>query len=238
MPPKKHNFSDKINKITVKESNISQFNNILSNSNSKNLAKLTKTINKNEEDDDDGVDDEESENDSYNGGESDVEETVKNSDEEDEDNLDDDNLEEKEDDKNMKDKDDIQDENDLDDYIQDDIVDDDKSVDEDKISGSLDIADCLLDEDIVVDEIGEPTMVDPDKRVSRPVLTKYERVRLLSARTKQLALGAPPFVKNVSNKSQLEIAEIELHFNMIPFKIKRPMPNNTYEIWKLSELQQ
>ena len=30
---------------------------------------------------------------------------------------------------------------------------------------------------------------------------------------------------------------VELENNMIPFKIKRPLPNNTYEIWELNELQ-
>ena len=38
--------------------------------------------------------------------------------------------------------------------------------------------------------------------------------------------------KNVDKKSPAEIAVIELEYNMIPYLIKRPMPNNTYEIWK------
>lgn len=95
--------------------------------------------------------------------------------------------------------------------------------------------DCLLaetaEEDVYVDPV-EATI-----KISLPKLTKYERVRILGTRAKQLALGAPPLVKNVSNKSPIEIAEIELMMNMIPFKIKRPLPNNTYEIWKLSELE-
>ena len=98
------------------------------------------------------------------------------------------------------------------------------------------MTDCLLDDEENIDEVGEATMVEPENRISRPKLTKYERVRILASRTKQLAMGAPPLVKNVFGKSPIEIAEIELSYNMIPFKIKRPMPNNTYEIWKLSEL--
>jgi DNA-directed RNA polymerase subunit K/omega len=95
--------------------------------------------------------------------------------------------------------------------------------------------DCLLetnDEEDIYVEPQEATI-----KISLPKLTKYERVRILGMRTKQLALGAPPLVKNVSNKSPIEIAEIELMMNMIPFKLKRPLPNNTFEIWKLSELE-
>jgi len=98
---------------------------------------------------------------------------------------------------------------------------------------------CDYDYGEIYDEKKEEPMiiVEDNKRITFPKLTKYERVRILAARTKQLALGAPPLVKNTSNKSPIEIAEIELEYNMIPFKIKRPMPNNTYEIWKLSELE-
>jgi DNA-directed RNA polymerase I, II, and III subunit RPABC2 len=106
----------------------------------------------------------------------------------------------------------------------------DDEVDEEELN-----LDCLMnsveDEDVYVEP--EEAII----KISQPKLTKYERVRILGARTKQLALGAPPLVKNVSNKSPIEIAEIELMLNMIPFKIKRPLPNNTYEIWKLSELE-
>lgn len=79
--------------------------------------------------------------------------------------------------------------------------------------------------------------IEEHNRVSLPILTKYEEIRILAVRTQQLALGAPPFVKNIINKSPLEIAKIELEYNMIPFKIKRYLPTDKrYEVWKLSEL--
>ena len=34
-----------------------------------------------------------------------------------------------------------------------------------------------------------------------------------------------------------DIALLEYNNNIIPFKIKRPLPNGTYEIWKFNELQ-
>jgi len=50
-------------------------------------------------------------------------------------------------------------------------------------------------------------------------------------------MGSNILIKGIENKTPTEIAELELKHNMIPFKIKRPLPNNTYEIWKLSELE-
>lgn len=115
-----------------------------------------------------------------------------------------------------------------------------KTIDEEgEIDGEGDNGDFNL-ECLLADAEEEDVYIDPVEatiKISLPKLTKYERVRILGTRAKQLALGAPPLVKNVSNKSPIEIAEIELMMNMIPFKIKRPLPNNTYEIWKLSELE-
>ena len=79
-------------------------------------------------------------------------------------------------------------------------------------------------------------LVAPENRITKPILTKYERVRLLSDRTTQLTRGAKPLVKNIDGLSSKEIAEIELKFDKIPLKIKRPLPNGTYEIWYTSEL--
>lgn len=107
--------------------------------------------------------------------------------------------------------------------------------DENDENGDLNIDPCLLDENVEENVYIDP--VEATCRISFPKLTKYEKVRIVGLRTKQLTLGAPPFVKNVENMEPSEIANIELMMNMIPFKIKRPMPNNTYEIWKISELE-
>ena len=80
-------------------------------------------------------------------------------------------------------------------------------------------------------------MVDPSKRISPNRLTKYEMVRILGERTKQLTLGAKPMIKNYQSLSYDKIAEEELKLNMIPYKIKRPIPNGRYEIWTLDELK-
>jgi DNA-directed RNA polymerase subunit K/omega len=61
-------------------------------------------------------------------------------------------------------------------------------------------------------------------------------VRIIGERTKQLIMGAKPLVKNYKGLDYEKIAEEEFKFNMIPFKIKRQLPNGKYEIWSLEEL--
>lgn len=73
-------------------------------------------------------------------------------------------------------------------------------------------------------------------RISANRLTKYEMVRILGERTKQLMAGAKPLIKNHKDLSYDKIAEEEFIRNMIPFKIKRPLPNGKFEIWTLDEL--
>lgn len=75
-----------------------------------------------------------------------------------------------------------------------------------------------------------------DDRISSNRLTKYEMVRILGERVKQLIMGAKPMIKNYKELSYEEIAEHELINNTIPFKIRRPLPNGKYEIWTLDEL--
>jgi DNA-directed RNA polymerase subunit K/omega len=62
-------------------------------------------------------------------------------------------------------------------------------------------------------------------------------VRLLGTRAKQISDGSKVFVKYDGAKSAMELAELELEHKIIPLKIKRPMPNGRYEIWRLSELE-
>lgn len=74
-------------------------------------------------------------------------------------------------------------------------------------------------------------------RITKPFLTKYERVRILCDRAKQLSLGAKPMLKETKNMTAKDIAKAELEKGVIPFKIERPLPNGTIELWKISELK-
>jgi len=98
---------------------------------------------------------------------------------------------------------------------------------------------CYFEYDNVIDEfadLGPPTQVPDDERITLNKLTKYEMVRVLGIRAQQISVGSKSLVKNIEGKSPVEIAIYELKNKMTPFKIKRPLPNNTYEIWKIKEL--
>jgi DNA-directed RNA polymerase subunit K/omega len=89
------------------------------------------------------------------------------------------------------------------------------------------------------DEDNQPKtiIVAPEERITKPFMTKYEKVRILSDRSTQLARGAKPLIKNTTGLSSQKIAELELENNVMPLKIRRPLPNGKYEIWYTKELQ-
>ena len=69
-----------------------------------------------------------------------------------------------------------------------------------------------------------------------PVLTKYEKCRVLSERANQINCGAQIYLSNSDNFSNAyDIAVQELNEKKIPFIIKRPY-GNTFEYWKLKDL--
>lgn len=81
------------------------------------------------------------------------------------------------------------------------------------------------------------TIVASADRITSNILLKYERVRILGERTKQLQLGAKPMVLGADDKSPEEIAILELQNKTIPFSIERELPNGNVEVWKISELE-
>ena len=71
-----------------------------------------------------------------------------------------------------------------------------------------------------------------------PILTKYERARVLGQRAKQLETGAMPLISVPAHVIDCHlIAMMELKAQKIPFIIKRPIPNGGFEYWKLSDLE-
>jgi DNA-directed RNA polymerase subunit K/omega len=80
-------------------------------------------------------------------------------------------------------------------------------------------------------------IIDPFHKTI-PYLTKYERARVLGQRAKQIEYGATPFVKVAENVIEPHIiAELELEQKKIPFIIRRPLPNNSFEYWNLKDLE-
>jgi len=71
-----------------------------------------------------------------------------------------------------------------------------------------------------------------------PILTKYERTRIIGLRTIQLSSGLPPFIDHDERIIDPSIiANMELEQKKIPFIIKRPLSNTIHEFWPLHELE-
>ena len=76
---------------------------------------------------------------------------------------------------------------------------------------------------------------NPKKTV--PVLSKFEKARIIGVRLQQLAYGAKPRVNTDKLKNINEIVEQELLQRQIPFILKRTLPNGTSEYWKMEEFE-
>ena len=71
-----------------------------------------------------------------------------------------------------------------------------------------------------------------------PILTKYERTRILGQRAKQLNSGAQSTVQIPDSTIDGYLMALEeLRQRKIPFIIRRPIPNGGFEYWKVSDLE-
>jgi DNA-directed RNA polymerase I, II, and III subunit RPABC2 len=73
------------------------------------------------------------------------------------------------------------------------------------------------------------------KRISRPILSKYEATSIVGMRAQQLSRGSEPYVQ-VDETDPIEVAKIELRAKIIPVIVRRVLPNGVSEYWRLSEL--
>jgi hypothetical protein len=72
---------------------------------------------------------------------------------------------------------------------------------------------------------------------SIPFLTTFERTKIIGFRSTQLSQGARPFITLPDHVTDVkEIARMELDARRLPFILKRPMPDGSFEYWRLSEL--
>ena len=102
---------------------------------------------------------------------------------------------------------------------------------------------CLIDNLHLVESLSKITrnndgIIIDDYHKTIPFLTKYEKTRIIGQRIQQLNNGAKVYV-NVSDDiiDNNVIAEMELKEKKIPFIIRRPLPDNTFEYWKLQDLE-
>ncbi len=70
-----------------------------------------------------------------------------------------------------------------------------------------------------------------------PFLTVYEETKIIGLRASQLSKGSLPFIKVPDYMTDVrEIARMELREKRLPFIVKRPLPDGSYEVWRLSDL--
>lgn len=78
-----------------------------------------------------------------------------------------------------------------------------------------------------------------ENKLSRNILTKYEKTSLIGVRIEQLAYGSPSTL-SIKDKEKCknitDIAELELEQKVIPFMLCRHLPNKTEEYWKIEDL--
>lgn len=75
------------------------------------------------------------------------------------------------------------------------------------------------------------------KHTTYPFLTNYERTKVISYRASQIASGAKPHIVVPEGITEAHIiAQMELEEKKLPFLIKRPMPDGTFEVWRLADL--
>lgn len=108
-------------------------------------------------------------------------------------------------------------------------------------SNVIDDIDNIEEEDNFDDEENENKIdtkyVSPENRQTKNILNKYEKVRLLSVRSRQISLGAKPMLIGAEAMNPKEVARLELEKGIMPLKIERELPNGLKEIWLISELK-
>ena len=71
-----------------------------------------------------------------------------------------------------------------------------------------------------------------------PILTRFEKARIMGARALQLSLGAPTFIEIPENATtSLDIAMEELEQRLIPISIRRVLPNGDFQNIPLYEFK-
>nr|AIF02777.1 DNA-directed RNA polymerase subunit K (RPB6, POLR2F) [uncultured marine thaumarchaeote KM3_15_A07] len=84
----------------------------------------------------------------------------------------------------------------------------------------------------------EITSKDDQIVIGPPILTRFEKARIMGARALQLSVGAPVFIEIPKNATtSLEIAMEELKQRVIPIVIKRTLPNGDYQNIPLAKFE-
>lgn len=75
--------------------------------------------------------------------------------------------------------------------------------------------------------------------IGPPKLTRFERARIVGARSLQLSLGAPILAPLPDSAVEpIEIAVVELNEKVLPLAIRRTLPEGSFQDIPLIDLQQ
>jgi DNA-directed RNA polymerase I, II, and III subunit RPABC2 len=74
----------------------------------------------------------------------------------------------------------------------------------------------------------QPSLAGLEVKIGPPKLTRFEKARIIGARSLQIAMGAPPFVPIEGGyRGPIEMATAELEEDALPISIRRSLPNGT-----------
>ena len=72
----------------------------------------------------------------------------------------------------------------------------------------------------------QPSLTEFEIKVGPPKLTRFERARIVGARSLQLAMGAPAFIPmEGAYKGPIDTAMTEMEADALPISIRRSLPN-------------
>jgi len=79
-------------------------------------------------------------------------------------------------------------------------------------------------------------MADANHR-TYPFMTNFERTKMIGLRANQISRGSMPFIAVPPHITDVrDIARLELEQKRLPYIIKRPLPNGTFEYWRVADL--
>ena len=98
-----------------------------------------------------------------------------------------------------------------------------------------------MDSEFKIENISEfyDKIDNQTKFITSNYLTKYEKTKLLGIRANDIDHGSKLFISvdEISQYSSLDLAEMELEQQKLPYIVKRYLPNNKIEYRKLSDLK-
>jgi len=75
------------------------------------------------------------------------------------------------------------------------------------------------------------------KNISKPIMSKYEKTKIIGIRAEEIARGAEPLIDVPPGITDAEkIAEEELIKRKTPFILRR-LVNNKFEYWRIEDLE-